>query len=240
VDGQEKTIHAINMKRTPLVRTVSQANIDAARRIDFNRIRGERAGGAEDRIQQPLLINEEQKRRRIITEMEIVGAQSEEQKRDNRNLQINNRKRKQRKQRLNEKNAQNLNAILSLPVTETTCISAPTTPSHGTHPLNTIDLIENKRTDTANTANGYTDQEGIMLSKTPQCAASIPDENKITTEPETNQNHCKQRRRKPKVSITIPKTLTEPNPQPEPDVAEKIHGHFTRKRSERKFRNLDV
>jgi hypothetical protein len=100
VDGQEKTIHAINMKHTPLVRTVSQANIDAARRIDFNRIRGRRAGGAEDRIQQPLLINEEQKRRRIISEMEIVGAQSEEQKRDNRNLQISNRKRKQRKRRL--------------------------------------------------------------------------------------------------------------------------------------------
>jgi hypothetical protein len=67
--------------------------------------------------------------------------------------------------------------------------------------LNTTDQIENKRTDTANTATGYTDQEGIMLPKTPQCTASIPDENKVTTEPETNQTHRKQRRRKPKVSI---------------------------------------
>jgi hypothetical protein len=88
VDGHEKTIHAINMKRTPDVRTISQANVDAARRIDSNRIHGTRTGGAEDRVPAPLLVSEEARRRNIIADMETAGKQSSEEKTTNRTSRI--------------------------------------------------------------------------------------------------------------------------------------------------------
>jgi hypothetical protein len=99
VDGHEKTIHAINMKRTPDVRVISQANVDVARRIDNNRIHGIRTGGAEGRVLPPLLFSEEARRRKVIADMETANKQSSEEKKINRTARFEAFKLKQQEQR---------------------------------------------------------------------------------------------------------------------------------------------
>jgi hypothetical protein len=168
VDGKEKTIHAINMKRTPDVRLISQANVDAARRMDFNRIHGPRAGGQEDRVLPALLLPEERNRRNLREDMNRARNQSSDEKsaiRKNRMSKLKIRKEKTKQKRINERL---LKAILSpqitVPKTQEIIPIIHTNSSSQLAPEST-----HTRQTSVNEINsaGHKEKGGIMLTKTP-------------------------------------------------------------------------
>jgi hypothetical protein len=91
VDGKEKIIHAINMKTCPTVKEVSQSNIAAAQRMDFNRIRGARSGGALQPVQPAFTLTEEIERRKVESDHKLAREQSTQSKSSNREKAITRR-----------------------------------------------------------------------------------------------------------------------------------------------------
>jgi hypothetical protein len=192
------------MKRTPDVRTISQANVDAARRIDSNRIHGTRTGGAEDRVPAPLLVSEEARRRNIIADMETARKQSSEEKTTNRTSRFetfNLRRQEQRKNMVNKtRAAKALKAILS-PVPNPTVTTqkqhvVPLLPTSIITPIqlappplklhSQISKTRNMKTVISPTAPsstvplvnnntaGHQEKEGIRLTKTPSISTVQP------------------------------------------------------------------
>jgi hypothetical protein len=168
VDGKEKTIHAINMKRTPEVRVISQANVDAARRIDFNRIHGARAGGQEDRVQPALSLPEERDRRKLNEDMNRARGQSSDEKsiiRKNRVSKLKIRREKDRQKKITERMLKAiLSPQLSIPRQQNTNSSIQIDSS--SQPAPEFTHIRQSSADKTNIA-GHKDKGGIMLTKTP-------------------------------------------------------------------------
>jgi hypothetical protein len=169
VDGKEKTIHAINMKRTPNIRQVSQANVDAARRIDINRIHGQRTGTAEDRIQPALSLPEETQRRNNIAALTRVRKQNPQEKTENR---VVNRQRRERQRNRDIERYRQENIYKSILTPNTT--TAAKTPSGPTQEiLVPLSSFFNHKPDKT----GHKKKECIMLTKAQTSQEVTPHKN---------------------------------------------------------------
>jgi hypothetical protein len=81
-----------------------------------------------------------------------------------------------------------------------------------------------------------------MLPKTPNLARVTPPREKQTKMPNPIrvQGKTTPKAKANQTIIDSPKPNSNPNLEPNLELTGKEHGHYTRKRSERKIRNLDV